>query len=371
MSVPLTTILELLETRYPSAWGVTGDRFGLEVGHPDAPVATILVALEATPKVVREARSRQAQLLLTHHPLLYHPLQVVREDQSGGFLVAELIRAGIAQVSCHTNLDVAPGGLNDYLAQQLELTEVEVLAPTTQDPWCKLVVFVPGGYEDRVRQALAQEDLGIIGRYSHCSFAARGQGTYRPLSGARPSQGEVGRLSRVVESRLEMLAPESRLESALSRMKEVHPYEEVAYDLYPLKTPGLPLGLGRVGRWPEPKPLPQVMARVKELFGVNLVRLWGQAPSRIQRLALCSGSGGDLLPEARKKGAQLYLTGEVRHHQISPGTREDPAVLEVGHYASEVVFMEPWAEQLRRLFQEAGLTLEVWAAAGESPCQLI
>ncbi len=372
MSATLKAIVDLLETRYPSAWAVAGDHSGLEVGDPDSDIETILVALEATPAIVAEALERGAQLLLTHHPLLYRPLAVVREDQPGGALLADLIRSGLALVSCHTNLDVAPGGLNDYLAQRLELTGVAVLAPTTLDAWYKLVVFVPVGYEDRVRQALGDVGLGIIGRYTHCSFAGRGQGTYRPGAGAQPFRGTVGRLSRAEESRLEILAPESRLPAALSRLRAVHPYEEVAYDLYPLKHAGTSLGLGRVGRWPEPRPLDRVLALIKEAFGVPRVRVWGQPPQEVRRLALCSGSGGDLIPEAQAAGAQIYLTGEVRHHQVPPGDLKNFAILEVGHFASEAVFMKPWAEQLEGLFGEAGLSLRVAAAdEGRVPCDFV
>ena len=367
MSAPLRDIVNLLENRYPSAWAVPGDRVGLEVGHPAQPVAAILVALEATPAVVAEAGHRGAQLLLTHHPLLYRPLEDVREDRPGGRLVADLLRARLAMVSCHTNLDIAPGGLNDFLAQALELTGVEVLTPTTRDPWYKLAVFVPIGYEDRVRQTLGDAGLGVIGRYSHCSFASPGQGTYRPLPGARPFRGETGQLSRAEESRLEILVPESLLPAALTRLKETHPYEEAAYDLYPVRHPGTPLGLGRIGAWSAPRPFDQVMAAFKELFGVDTVQVWGRPPRQVQRLALCSGSGGDLLADALSRGAQIYLTGEVRHHQVPPGLLEDFAVAAVGHFASEVVFMEPWARQLRELFQEAGLGLEVMVAASQPP----
>lgn len=366
MTTRLKDILTRLEARYPSAWAVAGDRPGLEVGHPETTVKKILVALEATPAVVAEARKRGAQLLLTHHPLLYHPLQVVREDQPLGRLLAALLRAGLALVSCHTNLDVALGGLNDHLALLLGLTEVEVLSETTRDFMYKLTVLVPVGYEERLRQILGDEGLGVIGRYSHCSFAVRGQGTYRPLEGARPFKGEAAKLSRVREVRLEVLAPESRLKAALSRLKEAHPYEEPAYDLYPLKNPGPPLGLGRIGRWPQPKPFPAVISRVKELFEVKMVRSWGQPPKQVERVAVCGGSGGDLLEEAWGKGAQLYLTGEVRHHQVPAGGLKDFAVLEVGHFASEVVFMEPWAEQLRGLFQEADLKVQVEVATRQT-----
>ena len=369
MSATLQDIVNLLESRYPSAWAVTGDRAGLEVGDPAQLIGAILVALEATPAVVAEAGHRGAQLLLTHHPLLYRPLEDVREDRPGGRLLAALLRARLAMVSCHTNLDIAPGGLNDYLAQKLELTGVEVLTPTTRDRWYKLVVFVPAGYEDRVRQALGDAGLGVIGRYSHCSFASPGQGTYRPLPGARPFRGDTEQLSRADESRLEILAPESMLPAALARLKETHPYEEVVYDLYPVQHPGTPLGLGRIGGWPEPRPLAQVIVGLKEIFGVETVEVWGRPPQEVQRLALCSGSGGDLLADALARGAQIYLTGEVRHHQVPPGLWEDFAVVAVGHFASEVVFMEPWARQLRELFQAAGLGLDVMVAATQpAPC---
>jgi dinuclear metal center YbgI/SA1388 family protein len=362
MTVPLQEIIKLLNEHYPFSWAVSGDRTGLEIGHPQTPVARVLVALEAAPAVVAEARQKGAQLLITHHPLLYQPLKEVREDRPVGGLMAQIIRAGLALIACHTNLDVAPGGLNDYLGQLLGLEDVEVLSPTGADPWCKLTVFTPLGYEDPVRQALAQEGLGVIGRYSHCSFAGRGEGTYLPLEGARPFRGEVARLSRAAESRLEMMAPESRLAAALARLKEVHPYEEVAYDLYPLKGQGLPLGLGRVGRWSAPRSFPQIVSQIKEVLGVSHIRVWGRPPAEVERVAVCGGSGGELIGAAREKGAQVYLTGEVRHHQAPP-EMEDFAVLEVGHYASEAVFMKPWAAELQARFQNAGWQVEVEAAA--------
>jgi dinuclear metal center YbgI/SA1388 family protein len=367
MSAALHDIASLLERRYPSAWAVAGDRVGLEVGDPRQTVAAVLVALEVTPAVIHEARQRGAQLLLTHHPLLYQPLKDLREDRPGGRLVADLVRAGLALISCHTNLDIAPGGLNDFLAQRLELSQVEVLTPTTTDPWYKLVVFVPRGHEDRVRQTLGDAGLGVIGAYTHCAFLTPGQGTYRPGPGARPFQGEMGALARADEFRLEVLAPASLLPTALARLQETHPYEEVAYDLYPVRHPGTPLGLGRIGVWPEARPFSRVAAAVKAVFAVETIQVWGRPPRMVQRLALCSGSGGDLVDNARQQGAQVYLTGEVRHHQIPPGFGEEFAVLAVGHFASEAVYMEPWAGELRDLFREAGLSLEVMAAGTMAP----
>jgi dinuclear metal center YbgI/SA1388 family protein len=367
MGTLLKEIMARLEALYPRSWAVPGDPGGLLLGHPESRVDAVLVALEASAPVVASARARGAQLLLTHHPLLYQPLAAVREDRPLGELVAALIKGGIAHAACHTNLDVAPEGVNDYLARLLELEDAEVLQETGRDEWYKLTVFVPAGYEDRVRRALADDRVGVIGRYSHCAFASRGQGTYIPLEGAQPFRGERGTLSRAEESRLEMVAPASRLDAAVSRMKAVHPYEEPAYDLYPLANPGPSLGFGRVGNWSAARPFARVVDRVKEVFGVNQVKIWGRPPAAVERLALCSGSGGDLITPAWQRGAQVYLTGEVRHHQATPGYPEGFAVLEVGHFASEAVFIPEWAGQLRRHFQESGLQVRVEAAQEEAP----
>jgi dinuclear metal center YbgI/SA1388 family protein len=371
MAATINDILACLDAAYPFTWALPEDRVGLQIGDPKAQVTTMLVALEATTAVVAEAEAQQAQLLLTHHPLLYQPAYDIREDRPQGKLLAAALRAGVAVASCHTNLDLAPQGLNEHLAQQLGLTDLEVLAPVRQDNWLKLAVFVPVGYEDQVRAALVDDRVGVIGRYTDCSFAARGQGTFRPLAGARPFRGEVAALARAEESRLEVLVPESRVAPTLARLQAAHPYEEVAYDLYPLANQGLSLGFGRVGRWPASLSWEEVVHRVKTVFAVSGVRVWGRPPAFVSRVAVCGGSGGDLIGQAQAQGAEVYITGEVRHHQAVPGPEEDFAVIEVGHFASEVVFMPAWAEQVAQLLQQRELEVQVRVAASEAaPCQI-
>lgn len=366
MAATVKDILACLDAAYPFSWALPEDRVGLQVGDPGAPVTRVLVALEASPSVVAEAQDQGAQLLLTHHPLLYQPVTDVREDHPGGALLAALIRAGVAAAACHTNLDLAPEGLNEYLARQLRLLDLEVLAPVRRDAWRKLAVFVPVGYEERVRAALCDDRVGVIGRYSHCTFAARGQGTYMPLEGARPFKGEVASLSRAEESRLEVMVPESRVAPTLARLKAAHPYEEVAYDLYPLADAGPLLGFGRVGSWPQPLPWEETVNRVKEVFAVSGVRLWGRPPAAVSRVAVCGGSGGDLIGQAQQKGASVYVTGELRHHQAVPGPQGEFALIEVGHFASEIVFMPAWAQQVAGHLEAGGLKVEVRAAVSET-----
>lgn len=371
MAATVKDILACLDAAYPFSWALSEDRVGLQVGDPEASVSLILVALEATSAVVAEAHARKAQLLLTHHPLLYQAATDIREDRAAGKLLAAVVRAGLAVVSCHTNLDLAPEGLNEHLAHRLGLIDLEVLAKVSQDAWLKLTAFVPVGYEDQVRAALMDDRVGVIGRYSHCSFAARGQGTYRPLSGAHPFRGEVAKLSRAEESRLEVLLPESRVAPTLARLLAAHPYEEVAYDLYPLANQGLPLGFGRVGNWPGGLSWEETVNRVKEIFAVSGVRVWGRPPVSVSRVAVCGGSGGDLIGQAKAQGAQVFVTGEVRHHQAVPGPEEDFAIIEVGHFASEAVFMPAWAEQVAQCLRQQGLEMPVGVASEAAPFQII
>lgn len=367
MAPIIKDFLAWVDEMCPFAWALPEDRVGLQVGNPEGPVATVLVALEVSPAVVAEAQAHQAQVLLTHHPLLFQAAADIREDRAQGKLLTQVVRAGLAVASCHTNLDMAPDGLNDHLAKALGLEDLEVLSPVRQDPLVKLTVFVPLGYEDRVRTALMDDRVGVIGRYAHCSFASRGQGTYFALEGAQPFRGEATVLSRAQESRLEVLAPQSRVPAALARLRAAHPYEEVAYDLYPLANPGLTLGFGRVGRWPESLSWVEALERVKKVFGVERLRVWGRPPAAVSRVAVCGGSGGDLIGRAQASGAQVYVTGEVRHHQAVPGPEADFAIIEVGHFASEVVFMPAWAEQVARFLQQRDLEVQVLAAATETP----
>ncbi len=367
MAASLKEIQERLDSQYPFAWAVPEDRVGLQLGNPDSLIEVILVALEASEAVVDEAQSIGAQLLLTHHPLLYRPISEIREDRAAGRILTDLIRSNIAVVSCHTNLDLAPGGLNDFLANILELQEVQVLGDVRRDPWCKLTTLVPLGYEDRVRQALFDDRVGVIGAYSHCSYAGRGQGTFRPGEGARPFRGEIAVVSRAEESRLEVLTPESRVSATVARLKAAHPYEEVAYDIYPLHNPGLSLGFGRIGRWRQPLPAEEAAARVKEIFGVKALKVWGRPPAQLEQVAVAGGSVGDLIPLALSQEADIFVTGEVRHHQAVPTGTEGFAIFEVGHFASEVVFMPEWARQLKELFQIHQLSVEVLVSQMETP----
>ena len=367
MPATIQDILSVLEKQAPPVLAADWDRVGLQLGSPRQPVTRLAVALEATLPVLQAAEQAQVQALLTHHPLLFQPLTALDPDHPLHQPLVFALRHHIAVAAAHTNLDAAADGLNDYLARRLGLEGSEPLAPTYTEPWVKLTVFVPVGYEDRVRPALCQAGGGRLGNYSCCTFQVRGQGTYRPLAGAHPWQGDPGVLNRAEEVRLEIILPQSLAPEAVAQLQAVHPYEEVAYDLYPLANPGRVFGFGRIGTWPTPRPWADLVQELKRLFGTDRLRLIGQPAAMIQRVAVCGGSGGDLIPAAWKKGAELYLTGDVRYHQAVPWATSPLAIVDLGHFATEAIFIPEWGRRLQADLLAAGLAVEVIVLAADDP----
>jgi dinuclear metal center YbgI/SA1388 family protein len=372
MPATVRDILALVERQAPPTLAASWDRVGLQIGSPQQVVTRLVVALEATLPVLQEVVRAGAQMLLTHHPLVFQPLAQFNPDNPLHRPIIFAIRHDLAVAAAHTNLDAAHDGLNAYLAQVLGLEDTEPLEVTSTVPWLKLTVFVPIGYEDRVREALCQAGAGIIGNYAYCSFQVRGQGTYLPQTGARPWQGKLLELNRADESRLEVLLPQDKVAEAVAQLKAVHPYEEVAFDLYPLATPGKTFGFGRIGKWPTPRSWPEVVEALKQGFKTERLRVIGQPRATIQRVAICGGSGGDLIPQAWEKGAELYLTGDIRYHQAVPWAQEQMAIVDLGHFATEAIFLPTWGQRLQADLERAKLAVAVIVSQADAdPCRTV
>ena len=359
MVANVNQILALVDKQAPVGLAFPWDRVGLLVGSGRQEVHKLVVALEASAAVLQGAVAVGAQMVLSHHPLLFQPVERFCTDRPLERTVAYAIKHDLAVAAAHTNLDIARDGLNSYLAGLLGLIRTEPLDITRSEPVIKLTVFVPVGYEDRVRNAVCRAGGGIIGNYSDCSFFVRGQGTYKPGTGAEPWRGVVSELTRVSESRLEVVVPEGLVPSVLEELKAAHPYEEVAYDLYPLKNQGMSLGIGRVGEWAEPRPFERVAAELRQLFKASFLKMCGKPPDLIRKVAVCGGSGGDLIAQAREKGADIYITGDVRYHQAVPWSEESMAILDLGHYATEVLFIPEWGRRLAADLKAASWPVEV------------
>lgn len=347
MPVKCGTIMRWIEEWAPPFLAEDKDNIGLLVGSPEMEIQRILVTLEVTQEVVDEAVRKGAQMIVSHHPLFRDPLYRIRFDSYPASLVVRLIQHNIAVYAAHTNLDAAEGGINDILARRFGLTDVDFLVPTREERLYKMVVFVPSGYEEVVRGAMCSAGAGWIGKYSDCTFQTGGTGTFRPLAGASPFLGKVGELEKVSETRIETIVPEGKLESVVRAMMSTHPYEEVAYDIYPLKNRGKRFGLGRVGKLPRPQTLGEFAEELKHLLGQQTVRVVGQLDKTVSRVAICGGGAAVFLNQAVRAGADVYVTGDVRHHDALNALAQGIALIDAGHHGTERVIVPVLAGYLR------------------------
>jgi dinuclear metal center YbgI/SA1388 family protein len=334
------------------------------VGDPTAPAERILVALDPTGAAVDAAVARGAQLLVTHHPLLFKPLRRLTVDDPVGRVVWQAVRGGVAIIAVHTNLDVAVDGLNRWLANCLELADAVPLQPLDGHLF-KLVVFVPVDHAETVADALFAGGAGQIGAYDQCSFRTNGIGTFRPGPGTTPFIGESGRLERVEELRLETVVPQRRLGRVLERMLNAHPYEEVAYDLVPLANQLPGAGLGRIGRLAASQPLTTFADQVKTALGCRSVRLVGCPEGVVSKVAVCGGSGAGLIQEARRRGADVLVTGDIKYHEARQAEELGLALVDAGHFATERLAAEALAARLGKEAAARGWRLEVLVHEGE------
>lgn len=348
MSVTVREVLQTTEQIAPPELAEDWDNVGLLVGDPDEVVERAMVALDPTRAVVEEAMQQVCYLLITHHPAIFQPLRHVRADDPTERVIVGLLKQRMHHIAAHTNFDNAPGGMGDALAAALKLENVEVLAPSQRETLYKVAVFVPVEAVDVVRDAMAAAGAGIIGNYSHCSFRSLGTGTFRPLEGASPYIGAVGQLEQAEEFRLEMLVGQRQLSATLDAMLKAHPYEEVAYDVYRLENKGKSLGAGRIGQLSQAVSLREFAQFVGRQLGVEHVRTVGNLERRVQRVALCGGSGAFLLSAAHQAGADVLVTGDIKHHDALKAQALGLAVVDPTHAATEQIFVPTVAEHLRR-----------------------
>ncbi len=359
----LADVIDLLEHAYPPRLAESWDRVGLVAGDPAAEVGRVVVAVDATDAVVDHALADGADLLLVHHPPLMRGVHSVAADTPKGRLLHKLIAGGCALYSAHTNADSARPGVNDALADVLGLTPGRPLAPTgdgTVDRW---VVTVPDDDLDDLLNAVFAAGAGRMSGYTECSFSVQGTGRFRPGDGTDPAIGTIGEPERVSETRVEFVAP-PELRSAVRRaVLAGHPYEVPALDVFVNHAGPGPgpedTGLGRICELDAPMTLAQFTELVAERLPTTEwgVRAAGDPDAEIRRVALCGGSGDSLLGAARAAGADVYLTGDLRHHVVDEHLRSGgPMLVDAAHWALEF----PWCAQAAALLEEgADLTATV------------
>jgi dinuclear metal center YbgI/SA1388 family protein len=332
-------------TRHAEPW----DNVGLLVGDPAQPLTRVMLTIDYTPDVAAEAADAGCDAVVAYHPPIFKPL--LSRVTAGGAtrLIYDAIARSVAIYSPHTALDVAPGGTNDVLAdavgmvaegrRPLKVTEGKATR-------CKLVTFAPESALEKVSEALFAAGAGRIGDYSRCSFRTQGTGTFFGEEGTNPAVGESGRLETAPEVKIETVVPLAKVEAVVQALRDSHPYEEPAFDLVTLAAAPEGLGIGRVGELEKPTPRGAVVDRLKRELELDHLLVAGPTDGDASRVAVCAGACGDLLDAAIAAGAQVYVTGEMRHHDALAAARAGVTVVCTLHSNSERATLKQLASLL-------------------------
>ena len=347
-------LCDAMERIAPTWAAADWDNVGLLVGDRTWPARRVLLSIDMTAVVLDEATRGKFDVILAYHPPIFRAVKRLvpnRAAQDG--LAAEALARHIAVYSPHTALDAAPGGTNETLAVLAGLTELTPFESVAEpSPTCKLVVFVPDSHVDRVAEAVFAAGAGQIGDYGECSFRLRGEGTFFGKEATRPVVGKKGRLERVSETRLEVVFPERLLGDVTTALRQVHPYEEPAFDVYRLRSsPDGRIGQGRIGRFTKPVTLGALAKSLTGKTGASNATIVGRPGQRLRRGLVCVGAAGSLpfeLPAHPCREGDVILTGEIRHHDALRYQRCGAAAIALGHWASERLVLKPLAARLRR-----------------------
>ena len=359
MAVTCRKICDIMEGIAPGALAMDYDNVGLLVGDLDASVDRVLVALEVTQDVIDEAVRLGADMIVTHHPLMLRPVGRLTKGAGDAGLAYRLAREGICHFAAHTNLDIAPGGVNDALAARLGLKNVRRLQPYYEKGYRKLVVFVPPTHAQKVREALFAAGAGRIGAYGKCSFSVTGRGTFEVPKDAKPYLGAPGNFEQVEEIRLETIVPGYLLDAAVAAMLRVHPYEAPAYDVYALEACPEGMGLGRAGDLTTPMALSAFARLAARALGCEGVRVAGDETALVACAAVCGGSGNGLVDAAARQGAGVFVTGELKHSECLHAAELGVGLILAGHYSTEAVVLPELIRHLQNGLDTLKYTVEL------------
>lgn len=329
----ISTIIKHLETLAPRELQEPYDNSGLLVGDAGLETPSALLTLDSTEEVVDEAIEKGCKLVIAHHPILFSGLKSITGKNYIERTIIKAIKNDIAIYAIHTNLDNVANGVNKKIADKLSLTNTKILSPKS-GLLQKLVFYCPGSHVAEVKEKIFEAGAGKIGEYDSCSFSVEGEGSFRASETADPFVGESGKLHKENEVRVELVLPEYLNKKVLSALLKTHPYEEVAYDFYQLENKWNEVGSGMLGDLPEAANLYEFLDGLKEKLGTDCVKYTDSVKKKVQKIAVCGGSGSFLLNDAIAAGADVFVTSDYKYHQFFDADKKI-VIADVGHFESE------------------------------------
>jgi dinuclear metal center YbgI/SA1388 family protein len=344
-------IFKYIQSWAPEEIAWNKDNVGLQVGSAERKAKNILLALDLNMDVVTEAVKKDCNIIITHHPLLFNPLRKIDTDRDNtSQLVAKLIKHDITLFSAHTNLDFTKNGVSIELAKTLKLKNIKFLSSVKSTQY-KLIVFVPENHIEKVASAIFENGGGIIGEYSNCSFRTKGKGSFKGSKKTSPSVGKKLNYEKVDEIKLEVLIDSWKLNKILSAIRNVHPYEEIAYDVYPLNNENVNYGIGAIGELSETMDRKEFLNHVSKSLKINNFRYTTGKGNRIKTVAVCGGSGSEVIPTAIKKYADALITADIKYHTFFDNEGKI-LLIDAGHYETEIFSLNEVNKRLNELIKK-------------------
>ena len=348
-------IITHLESFAPLAYQESYDNSGLLVGHPLQQINKALLTIDVTEAVIDEAIEHGCGLIIAHHPIIFKGMKRLNGYNEVERCLIKAIKNDIAIYAAHTNLDSVFGGVNSKICEKLELQNCKILAPIPQF-LKKLVTFVPVADAEKVRTAIFEAGAGHIGNYDSCSYNINGQGTFRGNDKTNPYVGEKNQLHFEEEVRIETIFPKHIQSKVIQALLQAHPYEEVAYDIYPLENDYQQAGIGMIGELAEAMDEISFLKKLKAIFGCEVVKHTQLLGKPIRKVAVCGGAGSSYLSKAIAQKADIFVSGDFKYHQFFDAEKQI-VIADIGHYESEQFTKEVFYELLTKKFPKFAVHL--------------
>ena len=351
-------IVSCFEEIAPAGLQESYDNSGLIVGDMQAEVHKALLCLDSTEAVVDEAIAKGCDIIIAHHPIVFGGIKRFTGTNYVQRVVMKAIRHNIAIYACHTNLDnVLRGGVNERIAKQLGFSASGVLRPMN-GMLLKLVVYVPSDSVGVVREAMFAAGAGSIGNYDECSFTLKGEGSFKPNTMANPAEGHAGFRSVLTEDRIEVMVPVWLRGKVWKAVLDAHPYEEVAHDWLDLANNSKEYGAGVLCKLQKPMEVLEFLQHVKRGMGVDVVKYTKSSVNKIEKVAICGGAGSFLIGDAKRMGADAFITSDVKYHEFFDA-EESLLLCDIGHYESEKYTIDLFSNILSAKFPKFALIFAV------------
>ncbi|MDA3907282.1 MAG: Nif3-like dinuclear metal center hexameric protein [Bacteroidales bacterium] len=344
----LKDLSDSLEAFAPLYLQESYDNSGLLIGDKHKSISKAIVSLDVTEDVLEEAISENAEVIIAHHPLIFRPLKKITGDNMVERIIQKAIKNDIAIYAIHTNLDNLFEGVNNILAKQLGLNNLKILQlkPETLK---KLIVYIPTSHSDNLRNALFAAGAGTIGDYDSCSFQLEGKGSFKALEGSNPFVGEKNQIHFENETKIEMVFPAYLRTKIIQTLKDKHPYEEPAFDIFALENESDKTGAGMIGYLEKPMPEMDFLKLIKKKINVESVRYSPLIGKAVQKIALCGGSGSFLIEAAKAANVDAFITGDIKYHDFFDADNQ-LLIVDIGHYESEQFTKQLLVDYLNKKF---------------------